>query len=296
MPVDYRDLDKVLLMMGAERDARPIQSSPASTREKIKFELKRGVKIEAAEFDKIPTVAGMFSHNGEHAFLYIDEPNKAEDVLSQKPAEFAQRFHLLKDCPTLQSMHNNGKSERYVLIQNSDGVFPSKPSDHRLKRTITDRSVDAQLMPCKKCLEKLAYQGYGKKNKDRNEEPDDKIFRNFDVKSYFDHYEPFFFDTNYYRQNPNDGKANYTGAHRKIRDRLLIEIGYCCEICKVQLKDKSSLLHMHHVNSRKGDNRPDNLKILCIVCHSRQPNHQHMKALVKDEDKSLIQQRLARKK
>ena len=68
MPVDYKDLDTVLSMMGAKRDTRPLQMDPSSTREKIKFELKSGVKVEAANFDSISTVAGMFSHDGEHAF------------------------------------------------------------------------------------------------------------------------------------------------------------------------------------------------------------------------------------
>ena len=119
---------------------------------------------------------------------------------------------------------------------------------------------------------------------------------NFDVKKFFDHYEPFFFDTNYYRENPNDGKANYTSDHPKIRDQLLIEKDFCCESCGVQLKEKTSLLHMHHLNSRKGDNQRDNLKLLCIICHSLQPNHHHMKHLVKSADAVFIRQRLAKQK
>jgi hypothetical protein len=299
LPVDYKDLDTVLSMMGAKRDLRPLQMDPTSSREKIKFQLKTGVRVAAAEFASIETVAGMFSHNGEHAFLYIDEPYHTEDVLMQKPAESAQRFHLVKHCPSLLAMHNAGKSERYVLIQNSDGEFPSKPLDSFTGRTMIDKVVNAHLMPCKNCLAQLAYQGYAKpgpKYRQRDRQDNDKIFRNFDVKSFFEHYEPFFFDTNFYRKNPNDGKANYTSDHLKIRDQLLIEIDFCCEKCGVQLKDRTSLLHMHHLNSRKGDNRRDNLKILCIICHSLEPNHQHMKPLVKSADALFIRQRLAKQK
>ena len=299
MPVDYKDLDTVLSMMGTKRDLRPLQMDPTSSREKIKFQLKTGVRVAAAEFASIETVAGMFSHNGEHAFLYIDEPYHTEDVLMQKPAEAAQRFHLVKHCPSLLAMHNAGKSERYVLIQNSDGAFPSKPLDAFTGRTRVDKVIDAHLMPCKNCLAELAYQGYARPNtryRQRDRDHNDKVFRNFDVKKFFDHYEPFFFDTNYYRENPNDGKANYTSDHAKIRDKLLIKKNYCCEGCTVQLSDKASLLHMHHVNGRKGDNSESNLKLFCIRCHSIQPNHQHMKSLLKAADVIFISQRLAKQK
>lgn len=299
MPVNYKDLDIALSMMETKRDLRPLQMDPSSTREKIKFELKTGVRVEAEEFDSISTVAGMFSHKGEHAFLYIDEPYHAEEVLRQKPAEAAQRFHLVKHCPSLQAMHNAGKSERYILRQNTSGLFPCKPLDAFTGKTKTDIVIDAQLMPCKNCLAELAYQGYarpGSRYRQRDRETNDRIFRSFDVRVFFEHYEPFFFDSNYYRQNPNDGKANYTPDHLKIRDQLLVERNYCCEACGVKLKDKTSLLHMHHLNSRKGDNHKNNLKLLCIICHSLQPNHQHMKQQIKSVDAVFIRQRLAKQK
>lgn len=299
MSVDYRELDMVLSLIGAKRDSRPLQIDPSSSREKIKFELKSGVRIEAANFDTITTVAGMFSYNGEHAFLYIDEPFHTEDVLIQKPAETAQKFHLVKSCPHLIAMHNAGRSERYVLIQNRDGLFPSKPRHPITNKTMTHIVIDAQLLPCRGCLDELGYQGYAKPGSEYRQEDRERnnaIVRNFEVQNFFDHYEPFFFDTNYYRDNPNDGKANYTSEHPKIRDQLLIKNNYCCEQCGVQLRDKSSLLHMHHKNGRKGENRPENLQLLCILCHSLQPNHQHMKAAIQSRDGIYIRQALARQK
>ena len=55
--------------------------------------------------------------------------------------------------------------------------------------------------------------------------------------------------------------------------------GWCCEECGVDLSEYQEFLHTHHVNGIKYDVRPDNLKALCILCHSKQPNHRHLKNL-----------------
>ena len=94
MAVNYEELDAVLKSMGATKDSRPLQAEPGSERAKVQIELKGGVQISAADFGDIPDVAGMFSHNGEHAFLYIDEPRHPIETLQEDPAVNAQRFIL----------------------------------------------------------------------------------------------------------------------------------------------------------------------------------------------------------
>jgi hypothetical protein len=296
MSVNYEVLDNVLEVMGAKKDTRPLQLDPENSREQIKFELKQGVQVEAANFDQITTIAGLFSHKGEHAFLYIDEPHNSEQQLQENPAVNAQRFHLVKHCSTLLTMHHNNKSDRYVLIQNSNGEFPSKPEDPITRITDTSKSIPARLRPCKNCLAELSYKGYlpdrtrlspSQRTNNHN------IFYHFDVAKFFQHYEPFFFDTKYYRDNPGDGKANYTKDHATIREKLLIEKDFKCDDCGVQLKSRPELLHLHHINGRRGDNSLKNLKILCVACHSLQHNHQHMKKLVSREV-TYIRQQLAK--
>ena len=195
MAIDYKELDTALSMIGAKRDQRPLQFSPDNPRERVRRSLKGGVKVEAADFENLDTVADMFCHDGEHAFLYIDEPRVSEEFLRETPAENAQRFHLVKRCSTLLTMHNKGRSERYVLIQNPEGTFPSKPFDYFLGRTNTNKKINAKLLPCKNCLGELAYMGYARpgsghltpQRKARNNE----IFLNFNVAHFFKHYEPF---------------------------------------------------------------------------------------------------------
>ena len=92
--------------------------------------------------------------------------------------------------------------------------------------------------------------------------PPNKIWRNFSERI-FDHYEPFFFTENYYRAHADNGTANYTLDHAKVRDRLLQEVQFTCEDCGVKLEDRKDLLHLHHINGQRGDNRRGNTNRLC---------------------------------
>lgn len=36
------------------------------------------------------------------------------------------------------------------------------------------------------------------------------------------------------------------------------------------------LIHCHHINGVKSDNRRENLQVVCAECHSEKPDHGHM--------------------
>ena len=40
--------------------------------------------------------------------------------------------------------------------------------------------------------------------------------------------------------------------------------------------NNKSLLHTHHINGIKEDNDFPNLKVLCLDCHRKEPNHEHL--------------------
>ena len=65
-----------------------------------------------------------------------------------------------------------------------------------------------------------------------------------------------------------------------------------CSECSVYLGDNKGLLHVHHKNGNKGDNRKGNLAVLCKECHSKQPNHAHLKPSPQDQ-KIIDDSRLA---
>ena len=66
---------------------------------------------------------------------------------------------------------------------------------------------------------------------------------------------------------------NWKGISKIIRARR----NFTCEICQVNLFGPKHLLHVHHKNRDKKDNREENLHVLCVECHSNQEGHSHMK-------------------
>ncbi len=68
--------------------------------------------------------------------------------------------------------------------------------------------------------------------------------------------------------------------------------GWCCESCGVDLSDHHEILHTHHINGVKYDISFNNLKALCVLCHSEQHNHEHItKTPGFDKVKNFILQR-----
>ena len=66
---------------------------------------------------------------------------------------------------------------------------------------------------------------------------------------------------------------DYSWLYRHVRD-------WRCEECQLSLNSDRQYLHTHHISGTQ-HNEPNDLKALCIACHSEQPgtNHQKLKSL-----------------
>ena len=79
-----------------------------------------------------------------------------------------------------------------------------------------------------------------------------------------------------YRNSPPDLPADnpyWDALSFWIRE----EKQWTCEECYINLEDRRSDLHAHHIFGR-GFNSPQHLKVLCRACHAEEPGHAFMKA------------------
>jgi len=72
---------------------------------------------------------------------------------------------------------------------------------------------------------------------------------------------------------PNEYSSGFDDVSEMVRKQS----GWKCDNCGLDLSQNHKYLHTHHINSIKSDNRQDNLRSLCIKCHSDQPDHLQLK-------------------
>lgn len=90
---------------------------------------------------------------------------------------------------------------------------------------------------------------------------------------------------------PELDKDGYVLDWKVISDRSRAAKDYTCEGCKVRLHDRLKLLHVHHIDRDKVDNSPQNLRVLCVICHSNCEGHEHLSDTISPMERALIELR-----
>ncbi|MEI6336095.1 MAG: DUF413 domain-containing protein [Methylococcaceae bacterium] len=81
----------------------------------------------------------------------------------------------------------------------------------------------------------------------------------------------------------NSEKTGYSPNWKTFSRLTRIERGWKCDRCKINLSDYGELLHIHHKNRIRNDNKGNNLETLCILCHAQCDGHNHIMIGIDDE-------------
>ena len=241
-----------------------LNSTGLNEKEPIDLKLGKGIEIPIADVEVTPE--GLLNYEGRQVLLYIKDHGQSVMQAIENPEDCGRKFHV-SDCKTLKDMRNKGKFERYVVTNDTSGEFKIAG---RIWGNPDYIEGIAALKVCKLCLTHLNYQEYGSKyGFDKSQ-----VFKGFQLEEFFSTYRSFF--PHMPQRNAKDAVENYTADWALISKNFRKTHRYRCQQCYVDLSCNASLLHVHHINGVKSDNRKDNLLALCAICHSEQIDHQHL--------------------
>lgn len=172
-----------------------------------------------------------------------------------------RRIHF-SVCTTLRNMRNQGRFERYRRTTRVDDVYLIDI------KSGMDGERELPLYPCKHCLKEVNYLGYGTASGWENRQ---KIVEGFRARDALQFLREKFRSFDSKTQNIQSASLSTSYSpdwsqrsswYRRLR-------GFTCEECRVQLSDAPHLLDMHHIDGNKRNDRGQNLRCLCKLCHSR---------------------------
>jgi hypothetical protein len=273
--VEFKELEGQRERIGANLSSWNIHSSSLDPREQLLFELGKGIEIKLNEVDVGP--GPLLTYKGEQVILYIKDTGSSLWTLKNEP-EKSRRFHIA-ECQTLESMRSAGRFERYVVTNRMDGVFLVDWLD---PESYERGETEAELKVCKNCLSCINWRGYETAPNQanllaKNQHSKRSIWNEFLISEFLMDYSTFF-HSRPSRLDINAELNAYVSDWQSISERRKRNQNWSCESCHVNLSElKGYSIHCHHLSGVVTDNSDRNLKVLCAICHSKQPFHHRMK-------------------
>jgi len=263
----YAPLNRLKAQMGIAADEfgsnDPIVANHTLTDEELN-KLASGVGIDVGWEDLTLLINGTFVYKDTRVLIYI------RDVRDYGERMDGPRYHLAT-CSTIENMHLKGRLQRYVIATKSDGIFHVN-----ITSQFGTRSEQRQLKVCQNCLEKLDFDGFHLKMpaSKRN-----RIVSDFTPVQFFAKY-PKSFHSRLPSHSADGSPLNdYTADFPEISRKLREAAEWRCSTCRRVLiaPGMRQYLHVHHVDGNRLNNSTKNLKVVCIECHSNEPDHAHMR-------------------
>ena len=227
---------------------------------------------EIGSLGKVEPLAGHgpLVHEGQQVLLYIKATRLDRRTLLDDPKN-SRRFHI-SECETIEKMRHNKRFGRYVVTNNTSGMFRVESTD---PHTGDIEELETELYVCKNCLSTLGL------TRDLSNWPE------FSISGFFRDHETFF--SSYPEHSDVTApRGGYPENWNQISWTYRNQKNWTCEECRVYLAGKAHqrLLNTHHRNGVTSDNRPKNLQALCVECHNKQPGHgRHSPS---EEEKALL--------
>ncbi|WP_289283858.1 MULTISPECIES: hypothetical protein [unclassified Methylophaga] len=273
LDVDLSHLWKVVSAMGAEI-VNEFHLNPQT--DDIEFDIDKELSSNEGKsitLDELDTSQGILSVEGRQVLLFIPDQSFRISEVIEDPSK-GRKFHVA-DCKTLKSMRQKNRFDRYSVTNNLSGLFRVFGTEQ-----ITGKDVDdeVELEVCKNCLAFLNYENY------RNSSSKWKIFSNFTIDDFFSTYSTVF--PHLPKKFSNNNKTGYTKDWKDVSEAYRKQKSFICECCSLDLNSHKKLLHTHHMDGNKHNNKEQNLQALCIDCHRKQPLHEQM--FIKQSDMQTI--------
>ena len=256
---NFDQLKKAAKKMGADEIVfapKLIQTQDIELIEELST--SQGLSINPEE---IEVKDGLLSYKGHQVVLFIPDHSYRGVVTVLQNKNIGNKYHIA-ECSTIEGMKRKGRYEqRYNASRNPNGIF---------KIFDSFQETETPLNICQNCLKHINFKNFRALSYDQRLHFVDHI-KIDDILSVY---------STFFKQLPgvqHKHSIGYTDDWPQISRQYRASQNYCCESCRVNLINEKELLHTHHINHNKRDNSDSNLRALCIDCHRKQDNHDHMK-------------------